>query len=157
MNLLCIDPGTYESGWVALNTKLGIKGAPVGHGIDRNDAFADFLKKSQQIDHVACEKLDNYGSASRSLYDTAEWFGEFRRICKDKNIPFTEIMRLDVKMALCGTASGVKDLHIKEQCAYHWGVPLIKGKLSGVLKGIVSHEISALAIGLTYMKTFGVK
>ena len=152
MFALFVDPGSFETGWVAYDLSLGAKAKPLNAGIDRNEDFAKLLKKSEVVKLVVCEKVDSYGSSSRDLYDTAEWFGEYRRICKDNGIEFVEIFRNEVKQRLCGRIASITEKQVNEVCAYHWGVEMKKGIFTGVLKGITSHAKAALAVGLAYMK-----
>lgn len=158
MRLLCLDPGQYETGYVGLDLSLGPKAKPISHGIERNEKLAEFLLKTNAVDKVASEKIMPFQSASASLYDTAEWMGEFRRCAKVREIPWIEMTRNDVKVALCGKTSGINDQYIKEAIAIFYNVPILKGgKLGGILLGIVKHEIAALGVGVTYIKTFGVE
>lgn len=157
MRLLCLDPGQYETGYVGLDLSLGAKAKPISHGIERNEDLANFIMKTGAVDKIAAEKIAPFQSASASLYDTAEWFGEFRRCAKLREIAWVEMTRNDVKMALCGKTAGINDQYVKEAIAIYYNVPILKGgKLGGILLGVVSHEIAALGVGVTYIKTFGV-
>jgi len=157
MNVLCVDPGPWETGWAAINTKNGLKGAPGGSGIDRNEDFANFLKLSPSLQAVVCEMPQAYKTVGQDVINTAFWAGEYRRICKDRGIPFHEITRNEVRHIMCGVTSGVNDKHVNEAVAYHYGVETRKGQWTGFLKGITSHSKAALAAGVAWMKHTGVK
>lgn len=155
-NVLFIDPGNFESGWVGFDVSRGIKAPPTGHGKARNEKLAQLLKTSAVLKLVVLEKLIAYGMSKQSVIDTAEFCGEVKRICKDRGIPVVEITRTDVKdTVLCG--GSVNDSQIRDAVARHWGVEVINNRLTGILKGYVKDEIQALALGLAYMKQIGVK
>lgn len=157
MRVLVIDPGTYESGWVIIETNLGIKGPPGNHGKYRNEELAELLETTTTIKLVVMEKLEARGMASQQVIDTAEWVGEFRRICRQRDIEYCDShTRNDVKLILGGICTA-NDAQIRDIVARHWGVQVIKNRLTGILKGYVKDEIQALGLALAWMRHTGVK
>lgn len=149
MNMLAIDPGTAESGYVIYDGK-GVCEA----GVLPNE---DMLIRVRQwpANRLALEMIASYGMAvGREVFETCVWIGRFQQAWRDPTaVEF--IYRRDVKQHLCGT-SKAKDANIRQALLDLFPrtgggkTPQIGTKAQpGPLYGVSSHAWPALAVAIT--------
>lgn len=109
MNILAIDPGTTQSGWVLIDNK---ELCPLGNvGIWDNERMLNI--NMQNYGYVVIERVGSYGMrVGQEVFDTAWWAGRFFQAAKEKN-DCHMIFRRDVKLHICGRANA-KDADIKQ-------------------------------------------
>ena len=157
MNLLCIDPGTTESGVVIYDgEEISFRSS----GID-NHKLLNLIKLKSVYDHIvydhmAIEMIASYGmSVGQSVFETCVWIGRFIEAFQGS---YTKVYRKDVKMCLCQSMRA-KDTNIRQAILDRFPAtgggktPQIGTKNKpGPLYRISSHAWSALAIGITYFE-----
>lgn len=151
MTILCIDPGTTQSGWCLMDGR-----AIVAKGVDENCTMLGIINDLRGIaDRVAIEMIASYGMAvGREVFQTCVWVGRFTQAWRDPEA-VEMIYRKDVKIHLCGTAKA-KDANIRQAIIDLYpaigggAVPQIgtKGQ-PGPLFGVNSHIWPAIAVGIT--------
>ena len=154
MRAVCIDPGNHESGWVVIETDLGLKGKPGNHGKYRNSDLRQLLQTTETIKVMVIEKPVAQGMARQEVIDTADECGSLKQICRDRGIQIVELTRSEVKTMLVGAVAN--DAQVRDAVARHWGVEVVNKRLTGILKGFVKDEIQALGLGLAWMKQQGI-
>lgn len=155
MTILCIDPGTTQSGWCVMD----------GHTImfkdvTPNEEMLNIIHDMQRIERCAIEMVASYGMAvGREVFETCVWIGRFKQVwvdqCGEDSVQF--VYRKDVKLHLCGTTKA-KDTNIRQAILDQYpatgggAVPQVgtKGK-PGPLFGVNSHIWPAIGVGLTAM------
>ena len=152
MRLLCIDPGTTESGVVIFDGKeISFRSSGIA-----NEEILTLFPASRTFDHVAIEMIASYGMAvGQSTFETCVWIGRFiQALTTDYSI----IYRKDVKMWLCGS-NRAKDANVRQAIIDKF--PATGGgktpqigtkKAPGPLFGISNHAWPALAVGITYFE-----
>lgn len=152
MNILAIDPGPMESGFVVWN------GIVIGdHRIVENKEIQFELRSGgfDYIDLVVIEKVAHYGTGmavGSEVFDTCYWSGRFIGSWEagrtdGKLFRWSLIPRHQIKMHLCGSMRA-KDTNIRQSLIDRFGDPGTK-KEQGLLYGIHSHEWAALALAVT--------
>lgn len=155
MRLLCIDPGTFESGVVLIDTEDMI---PIWMypKIENNVLLAMIeAQKTLRPDHIAIEMIASYGMpVGKEVFETCVWIGRFMQAFGFESC--TKIYRKDVKLFLCGTTRA-KDGNVRQALFDLYeptggGATPVKGtkKQPGPLYGLSSHAIPALAVGHTF-------
>ena len=151
--VLCIDPGTRNSGVVIFD---GINVLYSNPKYSNTDLVADINGFNGDQVEMAIEGVACYGMpVGKDVFETVEWIGRFRQ---EWGFDSThKIYRKDVKMFLCGSIRDVNDSVIRRRILDIF--PATGGgktpqigikKNKGPLYGVSSHAIQALAIGLTY-------
>lgn len=151
MNILCIDPGPEQSGFVVL------EGGRVAHSDTApNDSVLEEVVADvgcHPCDVLVIEMVASYGMAvGKTVFDTCVWIGRFIEAWDG---PYELVYRKDVKMALCGNMRA-KDANIRQALIDRFGPgkdkAIGKKKTPGPLYGIKGHQWSALAVGVTYLE-----
>ena len=185
MQILGIDPGTYESGWLVYDTE---KRRPILFDNWKNEKLLASIEGPDLVaDYLAIELIQNYGPqfpVGRETFETCYWIGDFRHAFgKDKT---TLISRKTAMNCLCGTAASSAKYLRQALIDYFGGksmaignkrCPKCKGKgwfgagrptcpvcnggkwkyPPGPLCGITEHLWSALAIAVTWVEVYGKK
>lgn len=142
-NILAIDPGTLESGWVIYQN-----GKILMSGINTNHEMKTIIRETE-CDLVAIEMIASYGMAvGKETFETCVWIGRFIENVKG---PHKLVYRKDVKIHLCGTLKA-KDPNIRQAIIDKLGSQGNKAN-PGPTYGIRSHIWSALAIAITASET----
>src|SRR5699024_4515501 len=84
VNILAIDPGNTESGWVIIDTSTR---RPVDFGKTENEAVMDLLRRgdlvlADPVPRVVIEMIGHYGTgmpAGKTVFDTCVWIGRFQQ------------------------------------------------------------------------------
>lgn len=164
MRLICIDPGTTESGVVVLDASSwppAVKLAEVAHH-DRTMmilAQEETRSAGDVRPRLLIEKIESYGMAvGAEVFETVFWSGAFAQqwgMLYTRRIP-----RREVKLGLCGSPRA-KDANIRQAILdlYDGKEAAVGNKKNpGPLYLVKSHAWAALAVGLTYIRqTQGVK
>lgn len=117
--ILALDPGPKETAYLL----KGDCGRIHAWGKLSNDQ-ASAVVASAEHRHgdtegpvpVVCEMIACYGMAvGAEVFDTAVWIGEYRRICRDRGIPWHTLTRAEVKQRLCHHTVGVNDSVIRKR------------------------------------------
>ncbi len=158
MILLALDPGTEKSGYVVLSRERENQIRIVESCPDiYNHELLKKIKNTTGYNKMAIEMISSYGMpVGATTFNTVLWIGRFLEAFGEEG---TELVyRKDVKLHLCGSAIA-KDANIRQAIVDKF--PATGGgknpqfgikKQPGPLYGITSHSISALAVGLTYLK-----
>lgn len=153
MNILAIDPGPEESGFVVYDTD----GKRVLRcGSQKNcDAMLMIGAPNRIFDEIACEMVACMGmTVGAEVFETCVWIGRF---WQSSHLPFHRLKRQQVKMHLCHTMRA-KDANIRQSLIDKFGPGKDKAignkKAPGPLYGISGHCWSALAIAVTFAETF---
>ncbi len=145
-NVLAIDPGTFESGWVWLDG-----GVVRDSGVLKNEEIlANVITVACQLAEpptLAIEMIASYGMpVGAEVFETCVWIGRFVQAWTLPSKPRL-VFRRDVKLHLCGT-SKAKDPHIRQRLLDVVGPPGTK-KAPGPTYGVKSHAWAALAVAAT--------
>lgn len=100
MNILAIDPGTYESGWCLVNSLCA---RPMSFEKSANeDVLQHILELYPSV--VVIEKLVSYGMRiGAETLTTAEWVGRFAQFSEDHGFAVDYVKRMEEKRAICGS------------------------------------------------------
>lgn len=144
-----IDPGPfvtgvvfieYENGIVKIIDKANLENETL-EGIDAVQWLRTILGVNPGAE-VAIEFVQSFGTAGESLYQTAAWAGEFRRIAKDMGSLAFFHYRKHIAAHIAGVNS--KDAAVRRAL-----IERIGGTKKGEpMHGVTSHMISALATAL---------
>lgn len=155
MTILCIDPGTTQSGWCVMRGRTII-----AKGVDDNRAVLSIINDWRgAADRLAIEMIASYGMAvGKEVFQTCVWVGRFTQAWRDPD-DVELVYRKDVKIYLCGTTKA-KDANIRQAILDLYpatgggAVPQVgtKGQ-PGPLFGVNSHIWPAIGVGLTAMST----
>lgn len=143
VNILAIDPGTRESGWVLWN------GSSVAYsGIQGNDDVLRMVAGWKDAEtRLAIEVMQAMGMpAGQEIFETCIWIG---RLIQAWRAPaeVIRVKRTEVKLHLCGSARA-KDPNVRQALLDKIGKPgTIKDP--GPTYGVKSHGWSALAVAVT--------
>ena len=82
MNILAIDPGNVESGWVIIDAETC---RPVEFGKSPNDDVMHLFRRgdlvlAERVPRVVIEMIGHYGTgmpAGKTVFDTCVWIGRF--------------------------------------------------------------------------------
>lgn len=141
MNVLALDPGTTQTGWVFYSG-----GKVVWSGIDDNPKVLDMVARSP-ADSLAIEMIASYGMpVGREVFETCVWIGRFQQAWR---VPGAGrlVYRKDVKIELCGT-SKAKDANIRAALIDRVGPQGTKAD-PGPTYGVKSHVWAALGVAVT--------
>ena len=112
MNILAIDPGNTESGWVLIDAKTC---RPLEFGIDGNDQLLhEFTGHAYQA-HVAIEMVASYGMAvGADVFETCVWIGRFIEASRRQSGSVPELVKRNpVKVHHCHS-SKAKDSNVTQ-------------------------------------------
>lgn len=149
VNLLAVDPGPAESGWVTLDD-LGVITAA---GISPND---EVLTRIDQWDgRLAVEMIASYGMpVGREVFETCLWIGRYLQAHYAATGRATQLVyRADVKLLLCGNTRA-KDPNVRRALLDLVG-PQGTKKNPGPTNGIAGDMWAALGVAITARKAFG--
>ncbi len=136
-----IDPGPTKTGVVEIDYANAVTTVQ-SKGVFENEDAANWLKCklcSEFEIEVAIEFVQSYGISGDSLYQTAAWAGEFRRIAKDAGC--NAYFHSRPKVASYITGSKWKDSIVRQAL-----IERIGGTKKGEpLHGVTSHILPALA------------
>lgn len=147
MNLLALDPGTTETGYVIIEF-----GKLKKFGKLNNNDILDLIF-NYPLTHLAIEKIAFYGvMAGASTFETCFWSGRFYEAWESQlKKQAIMVYRKDVKMELCGTTYMIKDKDVRKAI-----IKLFGGEASalglkdkpGPLWNMANDAWQALAVGI---------
>jgi len=157
MKLIAIDPGPSESGICVIDSESY---RPLNAGKTQNELILDKLELPSETKelHVVIEMVGHYGTgmpAGSAVFDTCVWIGRYMQWFLDSGISVSLMMRMDVKMNLCGT-SRAKDSNIRQALVDRFA-PTTKNYGKGTMKdpgffyGFAADMWQAYALGVTYL------
>lgn len=156
MRLICIDPGTTESGVVVLDAGQWPPAVRLAE-VAAHDRTLEILeqeewKRFSARQTLVIEKIESYGMAvGAEVFETVFWSGAF---AQRWGMRYTQrIPRREVKLELCGQPRA-KDANIRQAILDLYGgkeKAVGTKKMPGLLYGVKSHCWAALAVGLTYL------
>lgn len=142
VNILAIDPGTDESGFVHL-----VAGKIVAKGMASNHEMKTIIRDST-ADVLAIEMIASYGMAvGKEVFATCVWIGRFIE-CWPFPGDVKLVFRQDVKMHLCKSPRA-KDGNIRQALIDLLGEQGTK-KNPGPTYGVSKHMWPALAVAVTF-------
>lgn len=150
--IVCIDPGTRESGYAIIETHTW---PPVvgDCGVMDNEEMAGRFVRDWFGSTTVIEKIESYGMAvGAEVFETVFWSGVFARGIGLDNTH--RLPRREVKLTLCGSPRA-KDANIRQAILDIYGgkeAAIGTKKAPGPLYGVRSHAWAALAVGLTYLR-----
>jgi hypothetical protein len=149
MNILGLDPGTRESGYVLWTGKR-----VAYSGVKANDEVLAMLAGWKEPDtRLATEVFQAMGMAvGAEVFETCIWIGRFVQAWHTP-ASVIRIKRTQVKLQLCGSARA-KDPNVRQALLDAVGEPGTKGK-PGPTYGVKSHAWSALAVAVTAQAQLG--
>lgn len=110
MKLLALDTGTTQTGYCIVDTETY---KPIDFGKIDNEEMLGICKKAD-FDIVAYEQFKSYGMPiGDSTIESIQWNGRFIQAISERNIHFYPIMRVEEKVAVCGTTKA-KDSNIRQ-------------------------------------------
>lgn len=113
MNIIAIDPGNKESGWVVMDSET-LK--PLEFGKTENEDLRSrfpSLRWGYKMSDAVIERVACYGMAvGRDVFDTCEWIGRFTELFEFAGVKVHYITRKDEKINLCGSMKA-KDTNIR--------------------------------------------
>lgn len=152
MNVLAIDPGYEESGWVLFDGRYVLE-----HGIETNEELLSRISRGTwrvgEIGAVVFEAIESYGMAvGREVFETVFITGRLFERARYRTEQPTRITRRAVKLHLCESARA-QDSNIRVAILDRFGgkARAIGTKAAkGPLYGIKAHEFAALAVAITW-------
>ena len=145
MKLLAIDPGTFESAWVAFDGQRVL-----GHGLESNVTILGRLREYAGVP-VWIEMVASFGMpVGKEVFETCVWIGRFWETALRNGSACDRVTRHQIKLHLCHSARA-KDTNVRQAILDRFGGKLAalgNKKNRGPLYGVVSHEWSALAVAL---------
>lgn len=152
--ILAIDPGTRESGYVVWDGAKVLESGVIG-----NESMLAAIPRhlATGVDILAIEQIGHYGlgmPAGKEVFDTCRWIGRYTQIwidrciseCPEKRDNTYCILRPSIKTYLCGTPRA-KDANVRQAIHDRLGKPGTK-KQPGITYGVTSHAIQALALAV---------
>ena len=148
MNILAIDPGTYESGYVVWDGK-----SIIAYGkVDNHKMLKLIADPPWDVDLLAVERVASYGQrVGQEVFDTCMWTGRFIQAADAELLAFKLIYRMTIKKYLIGSHTA-KDADIRRQLLDVVG-PQGTKKAPGPTYGIKSDIWQALALGYVCYET----
>lgn len=113
-NILAIDPGSVESGYVVTDTANGMKIQKCGRvGNSELKAKIAEIVSIYGIKTAVIEMIASYGMAvGRDVFDTCVWIGRFAEALDTCGVVCEYIYRKEEKLYICGN-SRAKDANIR--------------------------------------------
>lgn len=153
MRILCIDPGTTESGICIFDGET----VEDPRSAIPNDELILYISKLIGVDYLAIEMVACYGMpVGVETFETCLWIGRFIQAFGAEYV--FKIYRKDIKLCLCNSLRA-KDANVRRAIldlfpATGGGkTPQIGTKKQpGPLYGVTSHAMSALAVGITFFE-----
>jgi hypothetical protein len=141
--ILALDPGTRETGWVLLSADR-----VAYSGVQRNEDVLLMVAGWKDTDtRLATEVFQAMGMAvGAEVFETCIWIGRFVQAWHAPD-DVMRIKRTEVKVHLCGS-SRAKDPNVRQALLDKIGEPGTK-KQPGPTYGVKSHAWSALAVAVT--------
>lgn len=148
MNILAIDPGTYESGYVVWDGK-----SIIAYGkVDNHKMLKLIADPPWDVDLLAVERVASYGQrVGQEVFDTCMWTGRFIQAADAELLAFKLIYRMTIKKYLIGSHTA-KDADIRRRLLDVVG-PQGTKKAPGPTYGIKSDIWQALALGYVCYET----
>jgi hypothetical protein len=148
-NILALDPGTRETGWVLFDGKR-----VAYSGVQRNDDVLRMIAGWRDKDtRMATEVFQAMGMAvGAEVFETCIWIGRFVQAWHTPD-DVLRIKRTQVKLQLCGSARA-KDANVRQALLDAVGAPGVKAN-PGPTYGVKSHAWSALAVAVTAQAQLG--
>ena len=152
MDIIAVDPGDTESGWVIVDTQAR---RLLAFGKATNADLHARLQQTPKPAHMAIEMIASYGMpVGATVFDTCVWIGRFidafTKLQTTRNDLYTRLTRAEVKMALCKRTQGVNDSVIRQRLLDLWG-PLGTKKNPGPTYGMKGDAWAALGVATTWM------
>ena len=151
MNILALDPGTTETGFVKY-----AGGRITDSGVARNDVLLAGLKLGTMLGTtipasdgvvLAIEMIASYGMpVGREVFETCVWIGRFQQAWHDPD-GVRLVYRQTVKLHLCGSPRA-KDPNVRQARLDRLG-PQGTKKEPGPTYGVRSHAWAALGVAVT--------
>lgn len=142
-DVLAVDPGTMESGWVLIRD-----GRIAYAAVSSNERMLEIIA-SNAADVLAIEKIESYGMpVGAEIFETVFWSGRFAQVWRDPKA-VRRVPRKTVKLHLCGSQRA-KDANIKQALIDRIG-PQGSKKAPGPTFGVKSHAWAALAVAVTVL------
>ena len=118
--LLAIDPGTFASGWVLINTSTR---KPFACGKTENERLLEMISEEELwTPEAVIEMMTSYGArVGREVLETCVWIGRFLQEAADAGTRTSTMYRRDVKLELVGlTRATDADLrqYLEDRFAY---------------------------------------
>ena len=148
MNILAIDPGTYESAYVVWDGKkiLGYD------KVDNHKMLKLIADPPWDVDLLAVERVASYGQrVGQEVFDTCMWTGRFIQAAAAEMLEFKLIYRMTIKKHLIGSHTA-KDADIRQRLLDIVGPQGMKAS-PGPTYGIKSDCWQALALGYVCYET----
>ncbi len=147
MDILAIDPGPTQSGWVSYSG-----GKVLCSGVDVNEHLIHRVE--QYTAPIAIEMIASYGMpVGAEVFETCVWIGRFIQ-CAQQKSKARLVFRRDVKLHLCGS-SRAKDSNIRQALLDRYPrtgggkTPQIGTKAKpGPLYGVSTHAWAALGVAV---------
>lgn len=150
--ILAIDPGTAQSGYVAL-----MAGEVVAAEVISNAEMLSYVQRSHwRVNGYALsiEMVASYGMpVGREVFETVRWIGRFQQAWYDPDA-VRLVYRQDVKLHLCRSLKA-RDSHVRQAVLDRFSstgggkTPQVGTKKQpGPLYGVSSHAMSALAVAI---------
>ena len=148
MNILAIDPGTYESGYVVWDGK-----SIIAYGkVDNHKMLKIIADPPWDVELLAVERVASYGQrVGQEVFDTCMWTGRFIQAADAELLAFKLIYRMTIKKYLIGSHTA-KDADIRLRLLDVVG-PQGTKKAPGPTYGIKSDIWQALALAVTAYDT----
>lgn len=148
MNLLCIDPGTYESAYVLYETNTK---RIEDFGKVKNEYLVTLIQVAS-FDRLVIEMIKSYGNImGDSTIQTCVWIGRFIQTWGDR--PVDLIPRKTIVTALCNNPRA-KDSNVRAALIDLYSTPsepaIGKKKTPGPLYGFSKDMWAALSIAVTW-------
>ena len=148
MRIIAIDPGTTESGVVAMDGS-SVTAAYVWP----NAELEAYLTGHRAEEQVIIEMIASYGMpVGREVFETCVWIGRFMAAFGPERCD--RMFRGDVKRHLCQSPRA-KDPHVWQALLDRYGpgkeIAVGSKKNPGPLYGITSHQRAALAVGVCWL------
>ncbi len=161
MNILSIDPGNIQSGWVEVVARDEEHPRYMGGGVSPNHYdMMKILEAPYGALLIECPKPMGM-PAIAEVFETLIWVGRFIE-CWEVNHgdkPWSLVFRNEVKMHMCNSMRA-KDKNVNAAVADRYpdtggGKTPVKGTKAqpGPLFGIGSHQWPALAVAITWIET----
>lgn len=143
MNILAIDPGTHQSGYVILDKAGRVADCGV---VDNTEVLASIHSASHRGAILAIEMIASYGMpVGAEVFETCVFIG---RLVERWRGEHRLVYRKEIKMHLCGTHRA-KDANIRQALIDIYGgkdVAIGKKANPGPLYRVKSHAWAALAV-----------
>jgi hypothetical protein len=143
-NMLAVDPGTSQSGWVLFDGQRVLDS-----GVMPNPEVVRLIRAHADgcTGTLAIERFEARGMPmGEDSIETVIWTGRFVQAWRDPDA-VRLVKRREVKSHLCGT-SKAKDPHVRQALLDTVG-PVGKKAAPGPCYGVTSHAWAALAVAVT--------